>query len=451
MSVFKACDIRGIAEKDLTDAVATQIAKAVGVKLSGKRIVVGNDVRLSSPRLKEIAVRELAASGCEVVDIGTVATPMFYYAAKHCNATGGVMITASHNPAPYNGFKLLLGDRPIREADILAIKDLYEKKSEIRKNGSIEKFDIIDTYIADMAKKAAPGRLKIVLDAGNGAVSDFAPKFYRACGYEVVELFCTPDGNFPNRPPDPALPENLTLLCEKVKECKADLGIAFDGDGDRAGFVDETGRAVDNDDILVLLARNFLEQEKGTVVYDAKCSMVVPEQIVLAGGAPLMARAGHTFIKEKFLQEKAVFAGELSGHFFFCELGYDDGMFAGTKVCEYVMHHGKLSQLIDAIPNYMLTTEIRIEYLPDNKEEVLAEIAARLKEYQVNLIDGVRVEFSDGWGMIRSSVTQPLFTLRFEAHTQPRLLEIEEVLLKALPLNLREEVREKLLDVNEGK
>lgn len=451
MSVFKACDIRGVADRDLTDEVTGQIAKAIGVKLSGKRIVVGNDVRLSSPRIKAITIRELVASGCEVVDIGTVATPMFYYAVKHCQATGGVMITASHNPAPYNGFKLILGDQPIQEADILAIKDLYEKKSEIRKKGSIEKVNIIDTYIEDMAKKAVPGKLKIVLDAGNGAVSDFAPNFYRACGYEVIELFCTPDGNFPNRPPNPALPENLTQLCEKVKECKADLGIAFDGDGDRAGFVDETGRAVDNDDILVLLARNFLEKEKGTVVYDAKCSMVVPEQITLAGGTPLMARAGHTFIKEKFLQEKAVFAGELSGHFFFCALGYDDGMFAGTQVCEYVMKHGKLSQLIDAIPNYILTTEIRIDYLLDDKDEVLAGIAARLKDYPVNLIDGVRVEFPDGWGMIRSSVTQPLFTLRFEAHTKERLSEIQEILLQALPMNLRDELREKLLALNEGK
>lgn len=446
MSIFKACDIRGIAETELTDAVVTGLAQAIGVKLTGQRIVVGSDVRLSSPRLRKIVVRELVDSGCEVIDLGTVATPIFYYAVKSQRATGGVMITASHNPAPYNGLKMMLGDMPVSEADILAIQELYERKAKIRKPGTRLKVDLIDEYITAMAKKAQKGKMKIVLDAGNGAVSDFAPRLYRACGYDVVELFCTADGNFPNRPPNPALPQNLTALCEKVKACGADMGIAFDGDGDRAAFVDETGRAVDNDDILVLLARHFLQEKKGCVVYDAKCSMVVPEQIALAGGRPLMARAGHTFIKDRFLKEQAVFAGEISGHFFFCELGYDDGMFGGLKVCEYVASHGKLSRLIDDIPNYLLTTELRVTYLADDKEAVLQQIANKLTAYQVNLIDGVRVEFTDGWGMIRSSVTEPLFTLRFEAKTQKRLLEIEQILLAALPMDLREQVREKLIE-----
>ena len=440
MSIFHACDIRGIAGAELSDQMAEKIALAVGTKLSGKKVVVGGDIRLSTPRLQQIMVDGLVRSGCEVINIGTVATPVFYFAQKMTAAYGGVMVTASHNPAAYNGFKLVLGPQPVTEADIAEIASLTESGAMISACGSEIKLPIIEDYLNYTAGKAKSGSFKIVLDAGNGATSHIAPELYRRLGFEVIELFCQADGTFPNRPPNPAVPENLTALSQKVRETGAMLGIAFDGDGDRVGFVDETGRAVDNDDILVLLARNYLEQQPGPIIYDAKCSMVVPEQIAAAGGRPVMARAGHTFSKSAFIREKALFAGEISGHFFFSELGYDDGMFAGQKICEYVAKHGPLSGLIDAIPNYLLTPEVRVKYSGSDKEAILAQVAAALSHYQPNLIDGVRVEFADGWAMIRASVTEPLFTLRFEAKSAERLREIANLLLTALPEIIKDSV-----------
>lgn len=448
MSLFKACDIRGVADIELTNEVVTSIAKAIGVKLTGKKVVVGGDFRVSTARLKEIMLNELVASGCKVIDVGNLATPMFYYALEVSGAEGGIMVTASHNPPEYNGFKLVLGNMPVSEEDINEIAELVEQNAAVKGQGSLKKLDVAADYIKETAGKAQKGKLKVVIDAGNGAVSDFAPDLYRACGYEVVELFCETDGTFPNRPPNPAYPKNLKKLGDRVKEVGADIGIGFDGDGDRAGFVDENGRAVDNDDILVLLSRNYLEAEPGNIIYDAKCSMVVPEQIAEAGGNPIMARAGHTFCKRKFISEKALFAGEISGHFFFCELGYDDGMFAGLKMCEYIARHGKLSALIDAIPNYILTTEARVKYLPNDKEAVLAKVAENLSAYKTNLIDGVRLEFADGWGMIRSSVTEPIFTLRFEAKTEERLSEIQTLLVNALPEIIKDDVAKEVAKMN---
>jgi phosphomannomutase/phosphoglucomutase len=440
MSIFHACDIRGIAGTDLSDQMAEKIALAVGTKLTGKKVVVGGDIRLSTPRLQRIMMDGLARSGCEVLNIGTVATPVFYYAQKVTGAEGGVMVTASHNPAAYNGFKLVLGPNPVTEEDIAEIACLTEAGASIAADGRVVDWPIIADYLTDTAEKAQSGPLKLVLDAGNGATSHIAPALYRRLGFEVIELFCQADGNFPNRPPNPALPENLTALSQKVRETGAVLGIAFDGDGDRVGFVDETGRAVDNDDILVLLAQNYLEKQPGPIIYDAKCSMVVPEQIAAAGGRPVMARAGHTFSKAAFIREKALFAGEISGHFFFSELGYDDGMFAGLKMCEYVAAHGPLSKLIDAIPNYILTPEVRVKYTGSDKAAILAEVAEKLDKWQPNLIDGVRIEFPDGWAMIRASVTEPLFTLRFEAKTRERLREIADILLAALPDHVKTSV-----------
>lgn len=449
MGIFKACDIRGVAEHDLTNDVAIKIAQAIGVKLSGKTVVVGGDYRLSTERLKNILIYQLQESGCKVLDVGTVATPMFYFAIKSIQADGGVMVTASHNPAEYNGFKLVLGNMPIEEREVKEIATLVKQGACIRQNGSVTKLNIVSDYIKKTAKLAKSGSLKLVIDAGNGAVSKYAPALYRECGFEVVELFCDPDGNFPNRSPNPAYPQNLVKLAAKVKEVDADMGLAFDGDGDRVAFVDENGRAVDNDDILVLLAKCYLEKQAGAIIYDAKCSMVVPEEIIKAGGRPVMARAGHTFSKRAFINEKALFAGEISGHFFFCELGYDDGMFAGLKMCEYVESQGKLSQLIDDIPNYLLTTEARVAYSGDDKESILQSIAANLQKYKLNLIDGVRLEFADGWGMIRSSVTEPLFTLRFEAKTNERLREIQRILISAVPLSIRAAVLQEVEKMND--
>lgn len=444
MSIFKACDIRGIAGKDLSDVMARRIALAVGSTLAGQKIVVGGDVRLSTPALQRIIIDGLVESGCEVVDIGTVATPVFYYALNVTGATGGVMVTASHNPAQYNGFKLVLGPKPVSEEQVAAIGQLVAANARTQGSGTVRRFPVVADYIEYTAGKARPGRLKVVLDAGNGATAAIAPRLFRRLGYEVVELNCIPDGRFPNHPPNPALAENLTALGQAVRTHGAALGIGFDGDGDRVGFVDENGRPLDNDDIMVLIARQYLAKEKGAIIYDAKCSMVVPEEVAKAGGRPVMARAGHTFSKTAFLKEKALFAGEISGHFFFRELGYDDGMFSGLKVCELVADHGSLAAQVDAIPNYLLTPDIRVPYPGADKEAVLAQAAAKLAAHKPNLIDGVRIAFADGWGMIRASVTEPLFTLRFEAKTRERLQQITAILLSALPPAVSQDVSAKL-------
>lgn len=437
MKIFHACDIRGIAGTELTEEIAHKIGLAVGVKLTGKKIIVGGDVRLSTPALKSIIIKALVQSGCEVIDIGTVATPVFYYGLKVTKAMGGVMVTASHNPAPYNGFKLVFGEQPVTEDDILEIKRMVEDGVSVSGEGTVVALSIVEEYIASTALLAQRSKLRVVVDAGNGATSHIAPQLFKQLGYDVIELYCEPDGNFLNRSPNPALAENLQGLGEKVRESRANLGVAFDGDGDRVAFVDENGRPVDNDDIIVLIAQYYLEKQSGTVIYDAKCSMVAPEEIIKAGGKPIMARAGHTFSKAAFIQEKALFAGEISGHFFFRELGYDDGMFAGLKVCEFVTAHGSLAALVDEIPNYILTPDIRITYKGTDKEAVLDDVAQKLMVYGPNRIDGVRIEFEDGWGMIRASVTEPLFTLRFEAKSVERLREIIGTLVSALPENIK--------------
>lgn len=444
MSIFHACDIRGIAGRDLTDVAARKIGLAVGLKLAGQEVVVGGDIRLSTPALQAIIIEALVESGCHVLDIGTVSTPAFSYALQKTAAAGGVMVTASHNPAPYNGFKLVLGPEPVSEADIADIARLVAAGARTAGHGSLTRLPVAADYLAFTAARAARGALKIVLDAGSGATSRLAPALFRALGYDVVELFCQPDGSFPHRPPNPALAENLAALGAEVRRTGAALGAAFDGDGDRVGFVDETGRPLDNDDIIVLLARHYLAAGPGAVVYDAKCSMVVAEEIATAGGRAVMARAGHTFSKQAFRRENALFAGEISGHFFFRELGYDDGAFAALKIAEIVAARGPLSALADGIPNYLLTPDIRIPYPQPDKEAVIAATAAALAPYRPNLIDGVRVEFADGWGMIRASVTEPLFTFRFEAKTPARLREIGEILLAALPASLQEAVRPRI-------
>ena len=444
-SVFKACDIRGIAGSDLSDSMIRRISLALGVKLTGKTVVVGGDVRLSTPALQRLMLDGLVESGCFVYDLGTVATPVFYYAVKKLQAAGGVMITASHNPAQYNGCKIVLGAQPVTEADIAEIGGLVAANARTSGAGWVKYAPLLAEYLAATAAQCQPGRgMHVVVDAGNGAAALTAPKLFRQLGYQVTELFCQADGSFPNRPPNPALAENLVALAAKVRACGAALGVAFDGDGDRAGFVDETGQVISNDDIIVLLARHYLAAGPGTVVYDAKCSMAAAEEIKKAGGRAVMARAGHTFSKAAFLQEKALLAGEISGHFFFRELGYDDGLFAGLKICELVAAKGSLAAQAATIARYVLTPDLRVPYQGQDKDSLLDRLAADLAKYQPSRLDGVRLEFADGWGMIRASVTEPLFTLRFEAKSMARLEEISALLLAKLPAAVREETAAQL-------
>lgn len=436
MGVFQACDIRGVAGTELSEVLVRKIALALGTLFTGRRVVVGGDVRTSTPALQSVVLEALVESGCTVLDIGTVPTPVFYFALGRYDTDCGVMVTASHNPAPYNGLKLVLGPRPLLAEDIQAIARLVAAGTRVTGLGRVCVAPCVNAYLDHVAALARSGRLKVVLDAGHGACSTVAPRLFRRLGYEVVELYCTPDGTFPHRPPNPALAENLAVLGEMVRRTGAQLGAAFDGDGDRVAFVDAQGQVVPNDVAIVLFARHYLARQTGTVVYDAKCSLTVPEAVTAVGGRALMARSGRTYVQSLFQQERALLAGEISGHFFFPEVGYDDAMYAALKMCEIVAAEGPLARLAASVPRYVITPDIRVPYEGD-KDAVIKETATNLSQFRLNMIDGVRVEFADGWGMVRPSVTEPLLTLRFEAKTTARLREIVRLVLAALPAAAR--------------
>lgn len=445
MSIYQACDIRGRADRELTDELVQRIGWALGTLYTGQTVLVGGDVRLTTEKYKIILTEALLESGCNVLDIGIVATPVFYYAYKKMNLNGGVMVTASHNPPEYNGFKLLFGSEPTREEQIQQISRLVDEGARTYGQGQKTTLDVGQDYLNDTAKWFTFHQpLKVVVDGGNGAASLFAPELYQRAGLEVIELFCEPDGRFPNRKPNPALPENLVALTEAVREHHADVGVAFDGDGDRVGIVSEQGDVVPTEFIMALIAQQALAGEKGAIIYDSKCPLVVPETVRKMGGKAVMARAGHTFSKQAFLDEQALFAGEISGHFFFRELGYDDGMFGGLKVCQLIAERGSLSQQIAQFPQSVLTPDIRVRYEAGDKALVLDELADALKEYKPNRIDGVRLDFDDAWGLIRSSVTEPLFTLRFEAKNETALKKVMTVFLKALPERVRQPIEAEL-------
>jgi phosphomannomutase/phosphoglucomutase len=436
MDIFKACDVRGIYGQELTEDVAHRLGHAVGDIMRGKRLVVGGDLRLSTPALKQALIGGLVEAGGHVLDVGVVPTPSFYFAIRHLEADGGVMVTASHNPAPYNGFKINLGPSPVTEAELAEIERRVEAGQFSPGVGSATPVEIMPVYedFIQASFVGAAGGLRVVIDAGNGSASRVAPHCFRRLGYQVIELFCEPDGRFPNRAPNPALPENLSALRARVPEAGADMGVAFDGDGDRVVFTDEKGQPVESEVSAVLIARRVLTDKPGRpVIYDLKCSSIVAEEVRRLGGVPIMERSGHAFIRAALIHEGAAFAVEISGHFFFAELEGDDGLFAALSFARLVAESGRsLSDLVASVPRYPITPDIRIPYQGD-MEALLAQASRAFSDYEVNTLDGVRVEFPDGWGLIRASVTEPLITLRFEARTWERLAEIERLFVSRLP------------------
>ncbi len=460
MSIYKACDIRGVYGEELTEEVALKIGKAIGKKLIDRyglavTGVVGGDVRPSTGTLKPALIEGLVTAGCRVIDLGTVPTPAFYFAGKYLRATGGVMVTASHNPPEFNGFKLVLGEMPVTPEDVGEIRNLVEGEklkveSERIKKGGVRRTEIIEDYvnfIKEAGKDFVPEKpLKVVIDAGNGCMSRIAPRVFRDFGHEVKELYCREDGTFPNRHPNPALEESLRDLSKKVREEKADLGMGFDGDGDRVVFVDEEGKAMDSDKAIIIFVRDILSRQGASnlprpkVVYDIKCSRIVPESIEKYGGIPLPQRSGHAFLKRGLLREKAVFGGELSGHFFFGKLGGDDSLYASLYLTKIIAAGGKtLGELTAEIPAYFTTPDIRIPYKGEG-EKVLRKIKESLSSYEVDTLDGVRVQFPRGWGLARISVTEPLLTFRFEARSAEELKEVMDLFLSPVP-DIREKVK----------
>jgi len=434
MNIFKDCDIRGVYGSELNEETALLLGRVVGTRLAGRwanpvrGIVVGGDLRLSTPSLKASLIEGLRASGAEVIDLGILPTPAFYFGKKRLGAHGGVMVTASHNPPRYNGFKLIFGELPIAPEELETLAGQMEAGEFISGRGDYRQEEIMPDYIASLC--AAFPSLKaqhVVVDAGNGSLSIVAPLVLRQLGQKVEELYCTPDGTFPNRDPNPAVPEHLTDVGQRVLDLGAELGVAYDGDGDRAIFIDGRGRVQPADRTLVLFLRYLLHQHPGaSVVYDLKSSSVVAEETLAAGGRPLMERSGHAFVKRRLLTEGAILGGEISGHYFFGELGGDDALYATLFLLKVLGDWGTtLAEAMDTVPAYPITPDLRIPCPAELARRILDELLKAFRDYPLDTLDGVRIQFPHGWALARISVTEPLITLRFEAHSAQELERIQ--------------------------
>ncbi|MEZ5346496.1 MAG: phosphomannomutase/phosphoglucomutase [Pyrinomonadaceae bacterium] len=444
--IFREYDIRGIVGDELTEEDTAKIAGAIGtffVRNNAKRIAVGFDARESSGKFSHIVVEQLLKAGCDVVLILRVPTPVLYHTIYTMNEIdGGVMITGSHNPPDHNGFKICLGEETLFGERIREIKAIVESEDFNSGCGIFGSTNVLDGYVQDIVSKIDPGpkQLKVVVDAGNGMGGVTSVPVYRELGIEVVELFTKPDPSFPNHPPDPADPQNLIDLKRTVAANNADLGIAFDGDGDRITVVDETGRAVWGDELTTLLAREVLRENPGaTVIGEVKCSQVLFDEVAKLGGTPVMCKAGHSIVKAKMKETGALLAGEMSGHIFFADryYGFDDACYAGARLLQILSDSDKsLSQLLADIPQTYSTPEIRIPCSESEKFVIVEELAAGFsKTNEVITIDGARIQFDNGWGLVRPSNTQAILVLRFEADSAEHLSEIKttvETRLKAL-------------------
>lgn len=445
MSIFKDCDIRGVYGSEITARDAYLTGRGLGTMLpAGAVFRVGGDVRLSTPELKDALIRGLTESGVNVEDLGIVPTPALYYALANSNADGGATVTASHNPPKYNGIKFMIGREPVTRVVMDRLKAIIDSGNFAEGRGSVMKVDVMTGYIEALKKRFTAGReLHVVIDAGNGAMSSVAPAALRNAGYRVTELFCEADGAFPNRDPNPAEYKHLSALCAKVVEEGADFGVAFDGDGDRAVFVDEKGRTVINEKSLVMFIRHVLAGKPTPVVYDQKSSSVIRKATLEMGGEPMPERSGHAFIKKRFLDVGAAMAGEVSGHFFFGELGYDDGLFAGLMMAEILCRSDRtLGELADEIVLPPITPDLRVACAYAEQQTWLDKIEefAATQPCTVAKLDGVRLEYDDGWVLMRKSVTAEQITLRAEADTAERLKELLCAVADVLPGAVREVV-----------
>ncbi len=432
--IFRAYDIRGIVGEDLTTREAELVGRAFGTtvrRADGGRVLVGRDGRLSGPELSEALIAGIRASGCTAIKAEMLPTPAFYFGLHHLDVDGGIMVTGSHNPPEYNGFKVCLGTKTIFGDDIQKLRHLIESDDLEQGSGGLETAELIEPYTAMIRERINLARpLRVAVDAGNGVAGPIAPELYRELGCEVVELFCDVDGTFPNHHPDPTLEEAVVDLQRVVVEQGLDLGLGFDGDADRVGIIDAAGEIVWGDRLLIILARDLMEREPGAaVICDVKCSQVVMTDIAQRGGRPVMWKTGHSLIKQKMREEGAQLAGEMSGHLFFGEnfFGHDDAIYAGAKLLEILSRReGTFADLLADLPASHTTPEIR----RDSTEVAKFEICKRLRdelaaEFDVLDIDGVRANYEGGWGLARPSNTQPAIVLRFEADSAERLAEIQ--------------------------
>jgi phosphomannomutase / phosphoglucomutase len=441
-AIFREYDIRGVADVELLSPDVEQLGRGLGTYLrsqsGGGNINVGRDCRLSSRRLRDALVQGLLAAGCNVTDLGTVPTPVLYHSAQNLKAHGAIMITGSHNPSEYNGFKSVCGASTLHGEAIQEVLHIIQRGDFETGAGQLGSTDAVTPYVDEIAEQfKLDRRIKVVADAGNGTAGPVIHRIFEKINVDATELFFEMDGAFPNHHPDPTVPTNLAHLIAKVRETGADLGLAFDGDSDRIGAVDEHGNVIYGDLLLLIYAREILQRKPGaTFIGEVKCSQVMYDQIAKLGGNGIMYKTGHSLIKAKMQEEHAELAGEMSGHMFFADRyrGYDDALYAACRLIEIVAKSGRpLSAQLAGVPKMVSTPEIRVDCPDDIKFDLVQRVAQHFKsKYKTLDIDGVRVLFPGGWGLLRASNTQPVLVMRFEAANEHLLKqyqsEIEQVL-----------------------
>ncbi|WP_293007135.1 phosphomannomutase/phosphoglucomutase [Nitrosomonas sp.] len=434
--IFKAYDIRGIVDKTITVENVEKIGHAIGSEARARNltaIAIGRDGRLSGVELSQALARGIRNSGIDVVDVGMVATPMLYFAAHQLCQYSGVMVTGSHNPPEYNGFKIVLGGQTLAAETIQALRIRIENNDLAHGTGNYSEQNIVNAYLEHITQDIKLDRpLRIVVDCGNGVAGAFAPALYRGLGCQVTELFCDVDGSFPNHHPDPSVPENLNDVIHALKTTDAEIGLAFDGDGDRLGIVTKNGNIINADRQLMLFAADVLSRNPGgKIIFDVKCTRNLAPWISKHGGTPVMWKTGHSFIKAKLIEEKALLAGEMSGHLFFKErwYGFDDGLYAGARLLELMSREADINATLNNLPDSLNTPEIQVRTAEGENHALIAQLqqqAVFSNPQQVITIDGLRVEYSDGFGLARASNTTPVIVLRFEADNETALKRIQE-------------------------
>lgn len=439
--IFREYDIRGLAGSQITEEDVLNIGKGIGTFLGSNNcfhLTVGRDCRTTSARYAQLLIDGLLSTGCHVTDIGVCPTPVQYFSIRHLNKQGGVMVTASHNPPEYNGFKICQNSDSVHGEQIQEIRDIIEQKKFAKGSGTRDETDVVTPYkefIIENIHIESP--LKVGVDAGNGTAGVISVPVLKQLGCDVHDIYCDMDGNFPNHEADPTVAENMADLTDLVKKNHLDLGIGYDGDGDRIGVVDEQGNLIYGDQLMIIFSREILSRKPGaTFISEVKCSKTMYDDIKAHGGNAIMWKTGHSLIKKKMKEENAELAGEMSGHMFFADryFGYDDATYASCRLLEILSTTGKtISQLLADVPKTYNTPEIRVECPDPIKFSVVDKLTGIFqKDYDVIDIDGARIVFEDGWGLVRASNTQPALVLRFEALSEKRLAEIREIVETAL-------------------
>jgi len=440
--IFKAYDIRGIVDQSLTPEIVRQIGQAIGseaLEAGDSAVIVGRDGRLSGPDMVTALTEGITAAGCNAIDIGMVPTPLTYFATHHLGIGAAVSVTGSHNPPDYNGLKIMVGTHTLAGERIQGLKHRIEAQTVAHGAGQQSQEDVVPAYLRRVTEDIQLDRpLRVVCDCGNGVAGMLAPRLLREIGCEVIELFSEVDGHFPNHHPDPSVPENLEDLIAAVREHQADLGLAFDGDGDRLGVVTNTGKVVWPDRQMILFARDILSRHPGAeIIYDVKCTRLLPDAIAAAGGKPTMWKTGHSFIKAKLRESDAALGGEMSGHLFFKErwYGFDDALYAAARLCEVLAKTDDSADTVfSAIPDTVNTPELKLEMDEGEHYELIAELvaAADFPDGTICDIDGIRVDFDDGFGLARASNTTPTVVMRFEGANESALKRIQDAFRRQL-------------------